>query len=188
MSANCRAIGRQLDLEAHVKNFLYCLCFLTFLMLASCTNASDASPTPLPAPQDTAEPTTVATATISSPDPEPKETESYPPPVENDGYPAPPDQAGYPAPPALPPAPDPYPGGVVWIIRPVGEQCDDTRSFVDLAAAVASLEDAGIPVKEADMVELLVCQACNCPTSEHYRLQIDPADLGQALRLGWQRE
>ena len=31
---------------------------------------------------------------------------------------------------------------------------------------------------------MLVCQACGCPTSEHYRLQIDPADLDSGNEIG----
>lgn len=171
-----------------MKKTLYCLVFVTTLLLASCANATDATPTELPAPEETVEPPPVATPTVPSPYPEPEETVAYPPPDDDGGYPAPGDQAGYPAPPALSPAPDPYPGGVVWILHPVGKQCEDGGKFADLAAAVASLEEIGVVVGEAEEVERLVCQACDCPTSEHYRLQIDPADLSRTLRLGWTQE
>jgi hypothetical protein len=177
-----------LNVEVHVKKILSCLSFIALLLLASCASATDATPTSVPVPEDTVEPAPAATATVPTPDPEPDDTSGYPPPGETDAYPAPPDQAGYPAPPSPPPAPDPYPSGIVWIVRAAGEQCEDSLRFVDLASAVASLEENGITVNEAEGVELMVCQACGCPTSEHYRLQIDPVDLDQAMRLGWFRE
>jgi hypothetical protein len=175
-------------LEAQVKNLLYCLFFVCSLLLASCANATDATPTPIPAPEETGEPAPAATPTILVPEQGTEESSGYPPPGEDDSYPAPGDQPGYPAPPVPAPTLDPYPSGVVWIIRPVGEQCEDGRSFADLATAVSSLEENGIVVGEAEEVELFVCQACGCPTSEHYRLQIEPADLDRALTLGWFRE
>ena len=177
--------------EAHVRKLL---CYATFVMLtilmAACANSGGGTPTPLPLPEETAEPALAATPTIPSPveeTEEPEEPGGYPGPGDDGAYPAPDDLAGYPEPP-LPPTPDPYPGGVVWIIHPVGVQCEDGRLFADLAAATASLEENGISVLRAEETELLVCQSCDCPTSLHYRLQIDPADLVQAIRLGWQQE
>ena len=172
-----------------MKKLFWCTITLTLMiLLASCANADDATSTPLPAAADTAEPAPEATPTIPSPVDEPDEPSGYPPPDENGGYPAPDDSSGYPALPAPLPTADPYPGGVVWIIRPVGRQCEEGREFEDLATAVASLEENGISVLEAEETELLVCQSCDCPTSLHYRVQIDPADLVQATRLGWLRE
>lgn len=159
-----------------MKNFLYSLCIICPLLLASCANATDATPAP------------AATPNIPAPDKGTEESSGYPTPDEDDSYPAPGDGAGYPGPTIPAPTLDPYPGGVVWIVQPVGQQCEDGRKFADLDSAVASLEENGIVVGEAEEIERLVCQACNCPTSEHYRLQIDPADLDRALRLGWFRE
>ena len=115
----------------------------------------------------------------------------------SDGYPGPSD-GGYPAPllpTAIPPgypAPSPqptldaYPGGFAILIRPAGQQCEDP-TFADMDAAVAELESAGIKVHEVSRLDMLVCEACGCPTSEHFRVLIDPADLEIAQPLGWVR-
>ncbi|MCZ7668709.1 MAG: hypothetical protein M5U34_16690 [Chloroflexi bacterium] len=33
--------------------------------------------------------------------------------------------------------------------------------------------------------ELMVCSACDCPTSAHYRAEINAADMNKATALGW---
>lgn len=101
----------------------------------------------------------------------------------------------YPAPPpvsTLPPGYDTEPGAgeSVWILYPVGEQCaeaDDSR-YQDETTAVAALTAAGITVFESEIIELLVCTACGCPTSAHYRVSIDSAQLDTALSLEWTLE
>jgi hypothetical protein len=105
--------------------------------------------------------------------------------VEDAGYPAPVDDAptsidtGYPA-----------PEGSVWIIFPVGVQCGaaEENRYPDLASAIAGLTAAGITVNNSEMVDLLVCAACGCPTSAHYRVEIDGDQLNSALSLEWQLE
>ncbi len=94
---------------------------------------------------------------------------------------------GYPAPPTLtPPTAYPEPEGNVWVLFPVGEQCGDgTGQYEDLVTAVAALTAAGVPVYNSEVVELLVCTSCGCPTSAHYRLEIDAARLETALSLEW---
>ncbi|MGH2536950.1 MAG: hypothetical protein ACRDHL_06130, partial [Candidatus Promineifilaceae bacterium] len=97
---------------------------------------------------------------------------------------------GYPAPNlgTQPPAPTrsaAYPSsGPVWLIRPAGQQCQDPQ-VADLEAASASLTDAGIEVLAAEETNLAVCEACGCPTSLHFRIQIDASQLEAALMLGW---
>jgi hypothetical protein len=116
----------------------------------------------------------------------------------SDGYPGPPEEPGYPAP-LLPtaispgyPAPspeatsDPYPGGFAIFTQPAGLQCEEPL-FADMDAAVAQLKEAGIEVHEISRLDLMVCEACGCPTSVQFRVLIDPADVAAALRLGWQR-
>jgi hypothetical protein len=116
----------------------------------------------------------------------------------SDGYPGPPEEPGYPAP-SLPtaispgyPAPSPvatldsYPGGFAIFTQPAGLQCEDP-TFANMDAAVAQLEEAGIEVLKISRVDLMVCEACGCPTSEQFRVSIDPADVAAALLLGWQR-
>jgi hypothetical protein len=113
-----------------------------------------------------------------------------------DGYPEPPGEGGYPAP--IPPTPlppgypapipqptlDPYPGGFAIFTRPAGVQCEE-ETATDIDAAVAELEGAGITVQEISLIEMKVCEACGCPTSEHFRALIDPAGTEAALLLGW---
>ncbi len=124
-----------------------------------------------------------------------------PPPVSDPSQPeaVPGGQVGYPAPPAvtLPegyavptglPALNPYPeavGSLVWILKPVGEQCAEAPATPDLQTAVADMIAFGIPVEASEMTDLIVCMACGCPTSAHFRLQIDAGYLGNAEALGW---
>lgn len=105
---------------------------------------------------------------------------------------------GYP--PSTPnlPLPDSYPDPEekegVWIIRPVSEQqCTEdgsppAKTYPDLNAAVSALESNGIEVTASETVGLMVCEACTCPSSEHYRVLINPADLDAALKLDWTEE
>ena len=105
-----------------------------------------------------------------------------------DEYPAP-TVDSYPAP-ALPVATvDPYPAveGFVWVMIPVGEQCADPseNSYASLQEAVAELTAAGISVNASAVDELTVCLECGCPTSAHYRVQIDATRLNDAIDRGW---
>lgn len=111
-----------------------------------------------------------------------------------------PDSSSYPAP-ALPALPTGYPeaaaptattpaesGKTVWLLHPWGIQCEGPGPYADLAAAVSALEEAGVDVLEAQNVELMVCQACGCATSEHFRVQVAAEDRPATLALGWQEE
>jgi hypothetical protein len=107
----------------------------------------------------------------------------------DEGYPLPEAAAPgseYPAPAALPTR-DPYPvvEGYVWVVHPVGEQCEDGRFFDDVNAAITALEEADVEVTAGATINLNVCLACGCPTSEHYILQIAEDDLATAERLDW---
>ena len=109
--------------------------------------------------------------------------EAYPIPVPS---PVPIDE-GYPAVPPTSPPPSPYPvtGDPVWVLHPVGEQCSDESIYPDETTAVAALTAAGITVYESEVTELIVCSACGCPTSAHYRISIDSGQLGAARALNW---
>ena len=98
--------------------------------------------------------------------------------------------ADYPAPPTIPPPADPYPGGLVWIVRPVGVQCEEGTApgYGDLREATATMTAAGVRVKESQMTEMMVTAVCGSPTSAHFRLQIDANDLQTAELLGWTSE
>lgn len=112
--------------------------------------------------------------------------EDYPPPAPLEPT-YPPD---YPAPPTPMPTVNPYPGGMIWIIRPVGIQCEDGTApgYGDLRESVATLTAAGLRVVDSEIVELMVTTSCGSPTSAHYRIQINADDLDSALSMGWDRE
>ena len=114
---------------------------------------------------------------------------------EDGSYPAPsapptatPYPEGYPSPPPLLPTRDPYPAaeGNVWILRPVGIQCESTKDYADIQAAVADLTAIGVEVQEQETVEIPVTTVCGAPTSAHFRVQIAAADLANAELLGWE--
>lgn len=98
--------------------------------------------------------------------------------------------ADYPAPPTMMPTADPYPGGLVWVLRPVGIQCEEGTApgYGDLREAQATMTAAGITVVEAQMTDLMVTAVCGSPTSAHYRLQISAEDLQTAVSMGWSQE
>jgi len=100
-------------------------------------------------------------------------------------------ESGYPVAPEESAPSSAYPAGEpVWMLRPLGEQCADesTFAYASLREAVSAIEDAGVNVLSSEMVELMVCQACGCPTSEHYRVQILGEDVQTVRSLGWRTE
>jgi hypothetical protein len=109
-----------------------------------------------------------------------------------EGYPAPraatATPEGYPAPPTAAPR-EAYPSadGTVWVIQPVGVQCEGDK-YETLQEAVTELEEASVTVSASQSTSLMVCQACGCPTSEHFRVQIAAEDLDTAADLGWTAE
>lgn len=118
--------------------------------------------------------------------PEPDAGEAYPPPT------TPPMTGEYPAPEAPATAPDPYPeavDGYIWMLLPVGVQCEeDAALYTDLQDAVAGLTAVNVQTNRSEIVELNVCAACGCPTSAHYRVQVSVDDVNAAQSLGWTRE
>ena len=163
------------------RDFYVGVLLLLAVLMAACSGGSDDDPTLEPTEEN---PPETATPTEEAPPVEP-------PTVEPTSYPAPPTptppgiDAGYPA---FTPEPtiDPYPGGLVKVMHPMGQQCEEA-TLPDLSAAIGSLEEAGIAVVAAEEIALNVCEACSCPTSEHFRVQINVEDLDRALELGWQR-
>lgn len=120
-------------------------------------------------------------------------TEAAPQPDAPEAYPsqptAVPQTDGYPAPAAPVATIDPYPGavdGFIWMLLPVGVQCEDDASlYTDLQDAIAGLTAVSVQTGQSEITELMVCTACGCPTSAHFRLQIDAGYLGNAQVLGW---
>lgn len=99
---------------------------------------------------------------------------------------------GYPAAQEIYPTIDPYPAdaNTVWLVHPVGVQCEDasTSKYQSEQDVKAGLTAAGIPVYSVTTTDLMVCQACGCPTSIHYRVEINETNLDKAIALGWTAE
>ena len=98
-----------------------------------------------------------------------------------DGYPTPADAE----------AADPYPAGDQLLIsKPLGTQCSDPATFeyANLNAAVNALIANGIRVYSARITNRMVCEACTCPTSEHFEMIVNPEDAAAAVNLGWNIE
>ena len=171
---------------------MHLLLLITFILLAGCGTAPPAVPTATAVP-DSGEPENTQipdTATHTPPAPTAEsQPEIYPPPVT-----AVPERStrepGYPPPATFPPTVDPYPGGMVWILRPVGVQCEEgtTPGYGDLRESVATLAAAGLQVEDSEMVALMVPTACGSPTSEHFRIKIHVDELDTAQSMGWTRE
>jgi hypothetical protein len=170
------------------------LLLLTILLLAACN--SGPPPTPASTPSEDA-----ATATSPALMPVPTNTGDPAAPITPDptaaAYPDPageetaaPANDSYPVPPSPVPTTDPYPGGLVWIIRPVGTQCEPETppGYGSLNEAVATLFAAGVSVQASETIELSVTTACGSPTSEHYRVQIGANHLSTVGEMGWMEE
>ncbi|MFZ0545836.1 MAG: hypothetical protein WAM60_10390 [Candidatus Promineifilaceae bacterium] len=113
--------------------------------------------------------------------PRPTPTTEEESPTQEEGYPA--------ARPTADPA-SAYPAEASdgWVIRPAGEQCADNLAYPTADSAVSDLEAAGINILAVEETELLVCDACGCPTSAHYRVLLSGEDLPTAISLGWEYE
>ncbi|HSH01749.1 MAG TPA: hypothetical protein VLL52_04460 [Anaerolineae bacterium] len=163
-------------------NRLITLLFLTIFLVA-CANA-DNEPVATPNP-DNANPNPPVNPTTETDTDTPLPTATSLP----SDYP--------PATPVPPPTtnlnPDAYPdmADTVWILRPQQQQqCNEDGSAVpftysDLDAAVMDLQTNGIVVNDATVTNLLVCEACTCPSSTHYRANINRTNLDAAENLGW---
>ena len=122
----------------------------------------------------------------------PGSLEEYPPPIESNSVESPPaiftEPTGYPIGPFPTLTPFVYPAGTTfWIVRSAGLQCE-SPIYEDLNAATSALQASGIEVQEALEVDLIVCQACGCPTSQTFRALISADDLSAAEDLGWTKE
>jgi hypothetical protein len=98
--------------------------------------------------------------------------------------------AGYPAQPETQPEAEAYPGGLVWVIRPVGVQCEQgtAEGYGDLTEAVATLSASGVEVAASEMTNRIVTTVCGAPTSAHFRVQIAADSLDTAVNMGWEAE
>jgi hypothetical protein len=166
--------------------------FLILIALTACGPAAEtvepAAPKPEGALEVVTQPAPLEMEATTPPEPAPQldAPESYPSPPTAvplpEGYPAPQPQATI----------NPYPeaiDGFIWMLLPVGIQCeDDSSPYADLAAAVAGLTAVNVQTGQSETTELMVCSACGCPTSAHFRVQVSVADVNAARILGWERE
>ena len=159
---------------------MFLLLILSLVLLSGCGSSETDDPEPLPTlPILEATPTMQPTAVPGS----------YPAPEA--AIPAMPTKdPDYPAPPTYAPVVEPYPGGLVWVIRPVGIQCEEGTApgYGDLREAASTLTAAGVTVAQSEMTELMVTTVCGSPTSAHFRVQIAADDLQTALSMDWTQE
>ncbi|MDX1617008.1 MAG: hypothetical protein R3300_22065 [Candidatus Promineifilaceae bacterium] len=142
---------------------LVTIMLLALMTVAACDTVDEADVSPTAAPLEEA---TVA----------PPPTESYPAPEMTEAYPPP------------PPTPDlGYPDDQVWVVAPAGEQCEEPQ-YETAEDVTSSLEADGVEVFAVEEEGRVVCEACGCPTSLHFRARIAIEDLSQAQSLGWLRE
>ena len=83
------------------------------------------------------------------------------------------------------PTVNPYPAGLVWLIKPIGEQCQEPAPEADLSSAIAELEEDGVTVEASGITAVTVCASCGCPTSNHYRALVSEEFPPQAEAVGW---
>ena len=155
-----------------MKRFLWLLTAILCLTAVSCSPATvdEEAPNSDPADNDgsglndlpEAEPDIFPRSTLTPPPVgDPIEPESAPGSGDT-GYPVPllpsptPLPEGYVVPTA-PPIVNPYPeaaGNLIWVLKPVGEQCAETPTTPDLQTAVADMIAFGIPVAASEMTDL----------------------------------
>lgn len=87
---------------------------------------------------------------------------------------------------AYPDASDAYPAaeGQVWVIRPVGVQCEDPE-YTDIQDAITDLTAIGVEVLDSETFELATASVCGGPTSAHFRVLITAEDVNAAGALDW---
>ncbi|MCB8942659.1 MAG: hypothetical protein H6658_02670 [Ardenticatenaceae bacterium] len=171
------------------------LCVFVLVLVIACGPAPDAAttvpdrtetegegdvfprPTITPVPEGEGESVTEPEATAV-----PEEYPAKPEPVTQP-------ESAYPAGEAIAQPESAYPaeGETVWMVFPVGVQCEEgSGEYADLDEAVAALDTAGVVVVDQGTVELIVAAACGQPTSEHFRVEVLADGLEQAQGLGWE--
>ncbi|MCB8967112.1 MAG: hypothetical protein R3E31_24040 [Chloroflexota bacterium] len=154
---------------------------LILVILTACGAAVETTATPAAEPTTLPQPNTEPRATVT---PLGETTD------DASGYPAPPTTTPYPegyVGPDQSPTVNPYPAkaGFVWMIQAAGIQCEGNMKYNNVEEAVAPLQEAGIAVESSMSMNLAVCEACSCPTSLHFRIQVAEDDVKAAEALGW---
>lgn len=158
---------------------------ILWLLGTIAVGCNTAVPQPEPAPVTQPTPALATPATNNQPNTAPRATVTPAEPAT--GYPAPAQPAsGYPAAAEPMPRSEAYPlaAGYVWMIRPAGKQCAETPPPT-LAEAIAELSAAGIEPLAPQTANLMVCEACDCPTSLHFWAQIPEDKVKTAESAGW---
>jgi hypothetical protein len=174
--------AREYTVEVFVKKYVLLSSLIIVLVLSAC-GASDEDPTEV-SPEPTKE------GVLALPTVEPSlNLPGYPEPSDPGAYPGPEEPAGYPAPPIMTAAPAAYPEGTTfWMDHSAGLQCEEPLTYPTIDDALAALEEKGVIALKSESFGMAVCEACGCPTSQHYRVNIDANDLDKAITLGWNRE
>lgn len=73
-----------------------------------------------------------------------------------------------------------------WVVVSAGVQCEpEEKLFADINEAGDALIEADVAVYDAVVESRMVCAACGCPESAHYRLEIDAEAVETAVDLGF---
>jgi hypothetical protein len=170
-------------LEVLVKKYFMLTTLVMLLALSACSGSAD--PDATKESKKPAEEAAPALPTLDTSLVEP----SFPLPSDPEAYPEPEEPSGYPPPPIVTSTPYAYPEGTTfWITHAAGLQCEQPLIYPTLDDAVRALEENRVAVISAEAFDMMVCQACGCPTSEFYRANIDAYDLDTAISIGWNRE
>jgi len=170
-------------LEVLVKKYVMLIMLVLTLALSACSGSADPDPT-----KESKKPTEEAAPALPTLDTSLVEP-SFPLPSDPEAYPEPEEPSGYPPPPIVTSTPYAYPEGTTfWITHAAGLQCEQPLIYPTLDDAVRALEENRVAVISAESFDMMVCQACGCPTSEFYRVNIDAYDLDTAISIGWNRE
>jgi hypothetical protein len=172
-----------------MKKRIITMILLFTLFVTACSASIPTETRPAAQPKDASSEQARPTPTNTN-----SEAESVNPAVPYPGNPptAIPASEDYPAPQQIIPTQNPYPEDekTVWILHPVGIQCEDAEAskYQNEQEVVSGLKAAGLTVHHVATIELMVCTACGCPTSAHFRAEINASDLEKAIDLGWEPE
>tara|TARA_R110000868_G_scaffold1211_1_gene9277 strand:- start:48082 stop:48426 length:345 start_codon:yes stop_codon:yes gene_type:complete len=74
----------------------------------------------------------------------------------------------------------------IWVQVASAEQQCITPEYSSLEEAIQELKDDNITVIDSRELNLVVCEACSCPTGIIYQAEIKKNDLEKAAQLGWE--
>ncbi|KAL6059416.1 Tryptase beta-2 [Balamuthia mandrillaris] len=74
---------------------------------------------------------------------------------------------------------------LAWMLIPRGLQCHEKQGLLQEDQVLDALNAKGIEVLAYEIVDLPVCEACGCPTSEHFRVLVRWTEQEVLLSEGW---